>query len=166
MVSPWQSGHPSVRASSLGWFQQFRPINFSTGFLSLSPWLRFSTRQISWLSIVHWSTSLTIIVRHQDTQQQRLEMWLHLLFKKIFSFSSTRASLAESIRCAAESPGGKKMCVLWKVNSPHLSFFVVSFKLVTTSSQWSCWYSDWNLCNLQNSVQVIQLKRRPWRWWH
>ena len=89
MVSPWQSGHPSVRASSLGWFQRFRPINFSTGFLSLSPWQRFSTRQISWLSIVHWSTSLTIIVRHQDTQ-------------------------------------------------------------------WSCWFSDWNLCNLHNRVQVIQ----------
>ena len=52
-----------------------------------------------------------------------------------------------------------RKCVLWKVNYPHLSFFVGSFKLVTTVTvmwQWSCWFSDWNLCNLHNRVQVIQ----------
>ena len=49
-----------------------------------------------------------------------------------------------------------RKCVLWKLNSPHLSFFVPSFKLVTTSWQWYCWYSDWSLSNLQNSMQVIQ----------
>ena len=155
MVSPWQSGHPSVRASSLGWFQRFRPINFSTGFLSLSPWLRFSTHQISWLSIVHWSTSLTIIVWHQDTQQQRLEMWLHLLFKICFHF----LQLARASQNQSDVPPNlleARKCVLWKLNSPHLSFFVPSFKLVTTSWQWYCWYSDWSLSNLQNSMQVIQ----------